>query len=513
MTLSCVCVVVACLQLLNDRKLIPLYVLDSILKNVKPRGVYSALVIQVQPPPYVSMYGARAAHSTSLSMQCECVVLCFARSQVLTNKHAKKQNLTRFMAKAFMAVDNNFKPKFIKLLKTWDENKIFPDAKIHEVRDTMMLMLTNGGVFPVHLNANGGQGPQMGGNAQMAQGPIDVESSYSALNNSYHSQQGGGMHADNHYNMGGQIDSYGQYAAHDNCVSYGGDTQLQNNRPSNVPPLRAADAPPEHSGPRILCPKELARFLLLLVSTRFPSIFCILMETSVVLWRDAQCRSAIAFHRCAPLEVNPGPRTPFSLCFRANRSARIFSCLSVACDFPENATIKPLDTYAECVHADLSSRDISDIVHSLYEDRPHMCKKDGRRFREKRELEQHLDDLFAKNKIRKERSAMLERLWFRHADEWSRALDITSVNESASATDNMEVKEETAVVEQERSVVAGDDWGDGLKCVACHEELKKVWDGESDEWVFRGVVHLDTSSTGRPCLVHQTCHRDSALNP
>jgi len=161
----------------------------------------------------------------------------------------------------------------------------------------------------------------------------------------------------------------------------------------------------------------------------------------------------------------------------------------------------------------MSSRDISDIVLSLYEDRPHLCKKDGRRFREKRELEQHLDDLFAKNKIRKERSAMRERLWFRHADEWSRALDITSVNESASATDNMEVKEETSVVEQERSVVAGDDWGDGLKCVACHEELKKVWDGESDEWVFRGVVHLDTSSTGRPCLVHQTCHRDSALNP
>ena len=59
--------------------------------------------------------------------------------------------MTRVMATAFMAVDNNLKSKFIKLLKTWDENKIFPDAKIKEVRDTMTLMLTNGGVFPEHL--------------------------------------------------------------------------------------------------------------------------------------------------------------------------------------------------------------------------------------------------------------------------------------------------------------------------------------------------------------------------
>jgi len=353
-------------ELSNDRKLIPLYVLDSILKNVQPRSVYSALVIQ---------------------------------------------NLTRLMATAFMAVDNNFKPKFIKLLKIWDENKIFPDSKIHEVRDTLMLMLTNGGVFPAHLNANGGQGPQVGGHAHMALGPIDVESPYSASNNSYPNQQGGGMHVESNYNMVGvQIDSYGQYAAQNNSASYCGDAQAHNNRPSNSPTLRAADTPAEHSGPRVLCPKELA------------------------------------------------------------------------------------------------SRDVSDMVHTLYEARPYLCKQDGRRFREKRELEQHLDDLFAKNKSRKERSAIQERLWFRQADEWSRALDVTSLTECASAADNMQVEEEV-VVEEEKSVVASDDWCDGLKCVACHEVLKKVWDGDSDEWIFRGVMRLDTgtSSSGRPSLVHQTC--------
>ena len=116
-------------------KLIPLYVMDSILKNVRPQSVYSGLVAR---------------------------------------------NLTRVMGYAFMSVDNAIKPKFIKLLKTWEDNKVFSEHKILEVRDTMMLMLTNGGIFPEHLN-HGGAGPQMGGHAHMASGPMDVEASYGVI--------------------------------------------------------------------------------------------------------------------------------------------------------------------------------------------------------------------------------------------------------------------------------------------------------------------------------------------
>jgi hypothetical protein len=168
------------------------------------------------------------------------------------------------MATAFMGVDNTFKPKFIKLLKTWDENKIFPDAKIHEVRDTMMLMLTNGGVFPAHLAS---AGPQMGGRPHMAQGPMDVETPYATSHDSYHNQhnqQHGGMtqhqqHQQHHYNMGGHTDN-DPYAANrsSSYESYGGDTPMKNERPSNSPTLCAADVP-EYNRPRTLCPKELAR--------------------------------------------------------------------------------------------------------------------------------------------------------------------------------------------------------------------------------------------------------------
>ena len=36
----------------NDRKLIPLYVMDSILKNVQPMGVYATIVDKVRSVPF-----------------------------------------------------------------------------------------------------------------------------------------------------------------------------------------------------------------------------------------------------------------------------------------------------------------------------------------------------------------------------------------------------------------------------------------------------------------------------
>jgi len=157
------------------------------------------------------------------------------------------------MATAFMAVDNNLKPKFIKLLKTWDENKIFPDAKIVEVRDTMTLMLTNGGVFPEHLQYGGGQGPQTGAHTHMAQGPMDVETPYMGAHNSYHNQpQHGGS---------GALSSVSQHHPAVNA-------HAPHQRPSKSP--QPVDVPQESSGPRILCPKELVRY------TRLPlGLLCV----------------------------------------------------------------------------------------------------------------------------------------------------------------------------------------------------------------------------------------------
>ena len=163
------------------------------------------------------------------------------------------QNLTWVMASAFMSVDNACKPKFIKLLKTWDEGKIFPESKILEVRDTMTLMLTNGGVFPAHLT--GGQGPQLNGHAHMSQGPMDVE--YNASHNPYAQHHAGTMHMQQQY--GGRNIDNGTYGSHGNGA-YAMDAIPQNVRPSNSPTLGAADAMVD-SGPRILSTQDLARLV------------------------------------------------------------------------------------------------------------------------------------------------------------------------------------------------------------------------------------------------------------
>jgi hypothetical protein len=160
------------------------------------------------------------------------------------------------------------------------------------------------------------------------------------------------------------------------------------------------------------------------------------------------------------------------------------------------------------------SRDVSDVVHQLYDARPHLCRQDGRRFHEKADLQKHIDEIFAKNKSKKERSGVQERLWFRQVDEWCKAQDVTSIADNTStAPDAMQV-ESAPEVEEEKSVIVEAGWGSGLKCAACHEELKKSWDVDSDEWVFRGVIRLDDHASGRPTLIHQRCHvRASAQNP
>ena len=42
---------------------------------------------------------------------------------------------------------------------------------------------------------------------------------------------------------------------------------------------------------------------------------------------------------------------------------------------------------------EIDVREVGDIVKSLYDEHPHQCKSDGRRFKTKTELQQHLDRL------------------------------------------------------------------------------------------------------------------------
>ena len=106
---------------------------------------------------------------------------------------------------------------------------------------------------------------------------------------------------------------------------------------------------------------------------------------------------------------------------------------------------------------------MSDVVRNLYDERPHFCKTDGRRFQEEAELTQHMDELFAKNKSKKERTGLKERLWWQPAHEWCEANDV--------ATDQTDIVEFTVGqrgqgVACDPCVVPFDDAADNASAVA-----------------------------------------------
>ena len=73
-----------------------------------------------------------------------------------------------------------------------------------------------------------------------------------------------------------------------------------------------------------------------------------------------------------------------------------------------------------------------------------------------------MDELFAKNKSKKERTGLKERLWWQPAHEWCEANDVAT-DQTTAATDIMGGVEEA--VEEEKSVVVLAQWGGGpFKC-------------------------------------------------
>ena len=72
----------------------------------------------------------------------------------------------------------------------------------------------------------------------------------------------------------------------------------------------------------------------------------------------------------------------------------------------------------------IRSQDVAPVVRGLYDDQPHECKSDGRRFKAKEDLQRHLDKLFAINKSRKDCTGVKERQWFRKVEDWVMCVDV-----------------------------------------------------------------------------------------
>uniref|UniRef100_A0A7S0M748 CID domain-containing protein n=1 Tax=Cryptomonas curvata TaxID=233186 RepID=A0A7S0M748_9CRYP len=167
---------------------------------------------------------------------------------------------------------------------------------------------------------------------------------------------------------------------------------------------------------------------------------------------------------------------------------------------------------------DLGSQDVSPVIRGLYDDQPHECKSDGRRFRAKEDLQKHLDKLFAINKARKDCTGIKERQWFRRMEDWVSCADVierpaTTPAQDVKDANRMEVEitmsvEKAAEEEENAEKVPAEEFDHGTRCADCFEELRRSYDAEEECWFFKGVLRVNPvgqkDEHGR-ILVHRKC--------
>ena len=132
----------------------------------------------------------------------------------------------------------------------------------------------------------------------------------------------------------------------------------------------------------------------------------------------------------------------------------------------------------------MCSQDVSPVIRGLYDDQPHECKSDGRRFRAKEDLQKHLDKLFAINKARKDCTGIKERQWFRRMEDWVSCADVierpaTTPAQDVKDSNRMEVEitksvEKAAEEEENAEKVPAEEFDHGTRyrgCFPCSEDV------------------------------------------
>jgi len=133
---------------------------------------------------------------------------------------------------------------------------------------------------------------------------------------------------------------------------------------------------------------------------------------------------------------------------------------------------------------DLGSQDVSPVIRGLYDDQPHECKSDGRRFRAKEDLQKHLDKLFAINKARKDCTGIKERQWFRRMEDWVSCADVierpaTTPAQDVKDANRMEVEitmsvEKAAEEEENAEKVPAEEFDHGTRYRGCFARSSDV---------------------------------------
>ena len=155
------------------------------------------------------------------------------------------------------------------------------------------------------------------------------------------------------------------------------------------------------------------------------------------------------------------------------------------------------------------------VIARLYEvGLPFVCSADGRRFATQIELSNHLDALFRKNKLEKTMETTEERGWYVEEKAWEGGVtvDITMSNvEDEAEVDPAAEDAEDDIAASSNTVIA-DETRD--RCILCGINFAMFFDQDDGEWKYRNCVEKDLEVNDGPTmdeeeaeakLVHYSC--------
>jgi len=158
------------------------------------------------------------------------------------------------------------------------------------------------------------------------------------------------------------------------------------------------------------------------------------------------------------------------------------------------------------------------VIAQLYEvGLPFICSADGRRFGSQLELSKHLDALFRKSQLEKTMETTAERGWYPEDSVWVKvskdtdtAMDIDDNAGDAALVDTA-ADGEAPGASASLSTVIADESRD--RCILCGINFAMFFDQDDGEWKYRNCIEKNVEQDGptmdgedlEPVLVHMTC--------
>jgi pre-mRNA cleavage complex 2 protein Pcf11 len=152
------------------------------------------------------------------------------------------------------------------------------------------------------------------------------------------------------------------------------------------------------------------------------------------------------------------------------------------------------------------------VIARLYEaGLPFVSSSDGRRFATQMELSQHLDYLFRRSQLEKTMEVRDERGWYQADNVWVRELAEPSASALSSERNDEFTGTKVDDTDPNKSVVTADESRD--KCVICGINFEMHFDQDDGEWKYRNCREIEVlnddvaEEESQDLLVHVTCHR------